>query len=448
MNTTTRLAVALLLACAMNVPLLAQSPPAVPQPPTPVVVTGTAGEQQAVQKERVERAEQRAREAEARAEITRARERAGQSRDHAYYLKGTAALDASRWSQAVEAFAAAAAQRGSRADGALYWKSYAEYKLAQQAAALATLQELRKDFPDSRWLKEASALQAEMSGNTAPASAGSDDELKLLAINGLLQADPDQAVPMLEKILASQQAPPLKKRALFVLSQSHAPRARDVVLGVAMGSSNPDLQLEAVRYLGVIGGAESIKTLGGLYGSSKDTELKRRILETYSISGQKELVAQVATSESNSELRLQAVRLLGAMRATAELDRLYQTEASADVRRAIIEGFMVGGDSDRLIHVARTDKDMALRLRAVEMLGATGRGKNTAVMLELYQAQGQSVEIRRAAVNGIFISGDAKALVELARKEPDPSLRKAIVERLSVMKSKDATDYLMELISK
>ena len=34
-----------------------------------------------------------------------------------------------------------------RADGALYWKAYAEYKLAQKAAALATLQELKTSYP-------------------------------------------------------------------------------------------------------------------------------------------------------------------------------------------------------------------------------------------------------------------------------------------------------------
>jgi hypothetical protein len=42
----------------------------------------------------------------------------------------------------------------------------------------------------------------------------------------------------------------------------------------------------------------------------------------------------------------------------------------------------------------------------------------------------------------------AKGLVEIARKETNPELKREAVQMLSNMKSKEATDYLMELISK
>src|SRR3989304_9895657 len=105
---------------------------------------------------------------------------------------------------------------------------------------------------------------------------------------------------------------------------------------------------------------------------------------------------------------------------------------------------MVGGDSDRLGQGAKTDKDARMRLRAIEMLGAMGRGKNTAFMSELYYAEGQSIEARRAVINGLFVAGDSKTPLEIARKELDPTLRKALVGRLSLMKSKEATDFLVE----
>jgi phenylpyruvate tautomerase PptA (4-oxalocrotonate tautomerase family) len=41
---------------------------------------------------------------------------------------------------------------------------------------------------------------------------------------------------------------------------------------------------------------------------------------------------------------------------------------------------------------------------------------------------------------------DAKALVDLARKESDPAMKRTIVERLTMMHSKEATDYMMELL--
>ena len=50
--------------------------------------------------------------------------------------------------------------------------------------------------------------------------------------------------------------------------------------------------------------------------------------------------------------------------------------------------------------------------------------------------------------NKLFVHGDAHSLVELAKKETDPEMRKRLVEKLSVMGNKEATDYLMQLLEK
>ena len=55
--------------------------------------------------------------------------------------------------------------------------------------------------------------------------------------------------------------------------------------------------------------------------------------------------------------------------------------------------------------------------------------------------------VERAIVDGMMARGDAKTLVEMARKETDPSMRKVLVERLGAMQNnKDAMDYMMELL--
>ncbi len=369
--------------------------------------------------------------------------------EQSLYARGQAALDAGRYSEAAEHFTAVAALEGARADGALYWKAYAQYKLAQRPAALETLRALKAAHPTSNWMKDARALEVEMSSASgATAATAEDDDLKLLALNSLIHADAELAIPMLEKILAAQTSPRLKKRALFVLAQSKSPKGRQVLFEVAKGSSNPDLQLEALRYVGMFGGTENLRLLSEIYGTSKDLDVRRRILEAFMVGGQREFVLQAAKAEADAALRAQAVRLLGVMRATSELEKLYQTEASLDVKRAIVEAYMVGGDADRLVQVAKAERDDALRLRAIEMLGALGRGKNAAVLAGLYSADGQTKDAKRAVINALFVAGDAKPLIDIARQETDPTLRKAAVERLSLMKSKEATDFLMELISK
>lgn len=365
------------------------------------------------------------------------------------YSRGTAALDAGRWAQARDAFADAL-KAGYRPDGSLYWQAYAQYKLADRAAALAGVRELLKAYPTSRWLKEARALEQEISGPAAAAgtATGADDELKLLALNSLANADAEQVVPMLDKILTGPNSPQLKKRALFVLAQSKSPKARDILVAAAKGSSNPDLQLEAVRYIGVVGGGQNIQLLSDIYTGTKDADVKRRILEAYMVAGQRDLVLQAAKGEPDVELRSQAVQFLGVLKASAELEKLYQAETNADIRRAVIEAYMVSGDYDRLLTIAKTDRDSSQRLHAIEMLGVIGRGKNAVPLNGLYTADGQTPEAKRAVINALFISGDAKSLIDIARKETDPVLRKDAVSRLAMMKSKEATDFMIEIINK
>src|SRR6266496_2734427 len=102
-----------------------------------------------------EREEKRAQERADRAHEKAEREQERAGREEELYDRGTESLDEERWDRAVEAFDAVARLGGRRADAALYWKAYAQRKAGRSADALATLAELRKSAPQSRYLKEA-----------------------------------------------------------------------------------------------------------------------------------------------------------------------------------------------------------------------------------------------------------------------------------------------------
>jgi HEAT repeat protein len=70
----------------------------------------------------------------------------------------------------------------------------------------------------------------------------------------------------------------------------------------------------------------------------------------------------------------------------------------------------------------------------------TGRALNT-----IY-ATDKDPAVRRAVIEALFIQDNADALVAIARKESDPEMKRRIVEKLSLMHSKAATDYMMELL--
>src|SRR5436190_4686902 len=91
------------------------------------------------------------------------REKARQAREaERDYQRAKTLANQGQWEEALKAFDEASQKGGSRADGALYWKAYAQNKLNQQPAALATLAELKKSFLDSHWLNDARALEEEI----------------------------------------------------------------------------------------------------------------------------------------------------------------------------------------------------------------------------------------------------------------------------------------------
>jgi hypothetical protein len=48
----------------------------------------------------------------------------------------------------------------------------------------------------------------------------------------------------------------------------------------------------------------------------------------------------------------------------------------------------------------------------------------------------------------LFVQNNASAMIEIARKETDMNLKKFVVNQLAVMHSKEATDYMMEILNK
>jgi HEAT repeat protein len=326
--------------------------------------------------------------------------------------------------------------------------------------------------------------------------------MKLMALNGLMNSDPDRAVPLLEKLLHSSQSPKVKERALFVLTQSGSPRARQIVVQLAKGGANPDVQMKAVNYLGVMGAKQELgevyaatsdvavkrvalnalgvagakdqvfaaarsekdpdlqrmaihqlgvmgakKELGEIYGLTNDVSARRAVLNSFMVSGAKDQLLAAAKSEKNAELRHFAINQLGVLGAQPELWQLYQVEPSLDIKRQLVNAFFVGGASDRLLEIARTAKEPELRRDAISRLGNMGEEHTGAALASMYAGESDPA-IRKAIIHGLFVQGNSHALVELARKETNVELKKEIVRCLSNMGSKEGTDYLMELLNK
>jgi HEAT repeat protein len=414
------------------------------------VIAGHAWDQASDRDREAMRAQREKEDAAREAEREKARAQRDRDRENSAYDQGQSALDSGRWERAVSAFDRVVELKGAKADAALYWKAYAQNKLGQRPESLATINALMKEYPKSRYLSDAKALEVEVksrSGQPVNPAAETDEEIKIMAITALQNSAPEEAIPMLEKVLQGTGSPRLKARALFVLAQSNSPRARDVLVRIAKGSSNPDLQMKAIQYLAIHGGRESRAALADVYSSSSDVDVKKRILNAFMVSGEKDRLLNAAQSEQNAELRASAVQQLGVMGAHDELWSLYQKESSVDVKKQIIRALFTGGSLTRLTELAKGEQNPELRLLAVRNLGLMGSKRSGDTLIEIYGSD-KDEAVRKAVINALFVSNNAEGLVALARKEQDKTMQKEMVSKLSNMRSKVATDFLIELLNK
>jgi len=414
------------------------------------------------------------------------------------YDEARKALDAKQYERALDLYREAESLKDRQSEAAVYWQAWTYYKMARERDALNTITRLEDAYPNSRWRDDAADLRAEISGEIS-----SEQEIKLLAISGILNTDPERAADELEKLLQRNGSAQLKEQALFLLVQSGDPRATEIVVRHARDASDPATQRVASRTLALMGDDDSQAVLADIYGSTSDTELKRVILEGwmmvgdesrvlgvardttspelrdaaiegltmmgafdslealyeenrdprirmallqgYMMAGKVEPVLEAAKNDDSPEVRRQAIQLLGMMGATSEVWELYQDESSVETKRAILDGLIMASDVERLTEIATSESNRELRGQAIHGLGIAGGSAATETLKRIYEGESDR-DLRSAALEGLAIQGSAPELIAIARSETDPELRREIVRVLSMMGSEEATDYLLELL--
>ncbi len=390
------------------------------------------------------------------------------SREDQLYAQANDALNAGNYQDAAAKFNQVAEMKARKADGALYWKAYALDRMGNRADAAAALAKLRSDYPKSSWIRDARVMEAGWRGGP-PAEgveggvrggvgrgvgrgegrgrgeeSNPDDDIKAQALFGLMNNDPERGIPACEGILKNpNQSTKLKERALFLLAQNDSPKAQEIVLGVAKGSSGPDLQVRAIRNIGV-SGDRWIPQLTQIYASTTDSKVKSAVLGAYMTSGAKEELLKAINTEKDPEMRRRAIRQLGPMGASKELEQLYGSTQSADDQEAIIQALAITGDTNLLSKIAKTGANVDVRKRAIRSLGITG-DKSHALLLDIFNTD-KDPEIRKTVTDALFVSGGCAEMVTLARKETDPEVKKSLINKISLMDCKEGREYMLELL--
>ncbi len=447
---------------------LAQIAPPAPVAPRGGVIGGIAGGITAPllpgfafapqsQSERAQEAAERAREQAERVRDQKERVRETEDRFISWYRDGTNSVDEHRYERAIDYFNRVIEGKWNRADGALYWKAYALNKLGKREEALAALAEIPKQFPQSRWINDAKALQVEIqqaSGQPASPESMSDEDLKLLAIQSLVSSEPEKAVPLLATLINDPKTNlSIKGRALYVLAQSRSDKAREIVAQYAKNGANQDLQIRAVGYIGSFRMPNSAQILGEVYSSTNDPAVRRAVLRGMANARDAAHLLNAAKTEQNQDLRREAIRGLGNMQASNELAQLYTTETNNELKQAIIDSIANARGVDKLIEIARSEKDPELRAYAIRRLGfmrspQPGTDKASEALVAIYKSESDKA-VKTNIIRALAQGGACAQLVDLMRNEKDTEVKAQGVRYLGQMRGcKEATDFLMEVIAK
>jgi outer membrane protein assembly factor BamD (BamD/ComL family) len=284
------------------------------------------------------------------------------TKEEALYTEGTRAINDGRWQEAESLFASVVSQHGQRSEGALYWEAYALNKEGKQEEALRTCAQLRQTYPRGRWIDECGALEIEIRGKSdhpLPPQQEQNEELKLLALNSLMQQDPARALPIIQQILTSDKSDKLKTRALFVLAQDSSPQAQQIVDQSARNDHDPNLQRKAIQMLAISRGKQAAPTLAEVYRHTSNEQVKKSILQTYLVIGTPDPLIEAASHESNPDLVRTAVQTLGAMGGTAQLATLYHNTSNPQIKADILNGLIPSGPkgAEMLSTIASTEQE-------------------------------------------------------------------------------------------
>ncbi|WP_223788336.1 HEAT repeat domain-containing protein [Marinicella meishanensis] len=387
------------------------------------------------------------------------------------YELGQVSMQSKDWRDAIEAFEEAAKDRKLQA-AAQYWQGYAHYQVKQRAQARRLLERLIRNHPNSDWADDAQVLLFEHgdSDEQGTHQAALDEELKLFTLQQIMFNNPEKALPKVYDMLEQSNSERVKMNAIQLLGISDSEAVVDYLFRYIGTEQNQGLQHQAIQMLSLRDGIESRKKLLQLYENSQSRDLKAAIIQGFIHHDDSDELIALLKKESDPDLNVSLIRMLGIKGESAALKDLYQ-KSQGDSRRAILEALALSGDAAYLYYVIDNEKDPSIRTKAIQSLVMVDDDNMGDYLARLYQKA--TDESEKDAITGVFIATDVdpQVVIDIFQQEnsterkqsllstlmamdevdglrqvydteTDPEIKSAIIRLFGVM---DATDVLMGL---
>ena len=385
------------------------------------------------------------------------------------------------------------------APDALYYRAYALYKSGGSSdlrAAVVALDRQATRYPKAGTLSDAKQLRASImseqaqrgdaevaskinmgakqlqSENRCPTD---DDEARVVALQGLMQLDPDQVLPVLQKVLERKDecSIRLRQRAVVMVAQTKEEERADILLRVASKDPSGEVRREAVQWLSSVNTERAAKALDSILFNAVDADTRDRALSALSQhrspSARAALRKFADQSNISTDLRVKAVYYL-AQRGTGEetdyLRGLYNKTASPEIREAIIQAVARQRTSDRvpwLLGIARDKgQEIELRKKAIYYAGQASAAPGTSSSSgPSYALEFRDIGPMYDEFNGqpemqeqmLYVYAQRKEtdatdkLLAIAKSEKNPELRRKAISWLSQRKDPRVKQFLLDLLS-
>jgi HEAT repeat protein len=289
-----------------------------------------------------------------------------------------------------------------------------------------------------------------------------DDDIRIAALNAVLQMDADRAVPLLKTVLARRDegSACLRRKAVFLVSQKRSEETSRILLDAVRNDPDKEVREQAVFWLSQVPGEETVAALDSILRDSRtDGEIQEKAI--FALSQHRSpragaiLRAYAERRDAPTHNREQAIFWLGQHRSAENaqfLKDLYAKLENDELKDKVIFSLSQMGGTDNyrwLMDIAlNQNEDIELRKKA---LFWAGQGKNVemADLVRLYDSM-KDREMREQLIFVYSQRREAAALDKLfaiGRSDPDRELRKKAIFWIGQSRDPRAAQFLQELIN-
>ena len=290
-----------------------------------------------------------------------------------------------------------------------------------------------------------------------------DDEsdMRIAALNALMQMDSDRAMPILKQVLARRDAcsEVLRRKAVFLVAQKQTSESADLLINVARNDPDPEVRQQAVFWLSEVRSDRAIAALDSLLRESKDPELQEKAIFAISNTNTArggEILRKFAESSAPEELRSKAVFWLGqSTRSNPEnaafLRGLFDRTTSEEIQGAIVQAIAEGSSDENtrwlLSEVLNTKQSVETRKKALFWAGQQRRF-DVNLLLPLYE----KLTDQDLKEHYIFVLAERREssatdkLIDIAKHDKNIEMRKKALFWLAQKNDPRVKQLLMEII--